>query len=265
MNGVNDGVPICVSFLLVFSAGCTLNRCMPICDRCGVMMPQSNVLMHGLRCKGTGPSSPQTRDASSSTASGQAQSSAAAPALQQPHQASSGNRTTERLRCRISSDVEELALLHEVYGWVPGREHVRPTAAVRAQKELLLSNLGSMWASPADWVFHHVFGAQTCRGSDGKRTATRPAAGSIVFAHNPFPYCVPQGTEHWVFWMASPEAGWPEDRIMSAIAEAVDERGGGEFVWYPNPKMSVPDATLFHVQVFWRPDHPERIQAQKLG
>ena len=73
-------------------------------------------------------------------------------------------------------------------------------------------------------------------------------------APNPFPYDVPRGTEHWVFWMAAPESEWPEVRIAAALAEAVDARGGGQFVWYPNPKMSVPDANLYHVQVFWKPD-----------
>ena len=65
--------------------------------------------------------------------------------------------TGDKLRCRVNEDAEELQLLHEVYGWVPGKAHVRPTPEVRAQKELLLANLSSMWASAADWVFHHVF------------------------------------------------------------------------------------------------------------
>ena len=178
-------------------------------------------------------------------------------------------------------------MLHEVYGWVPGKDNVRPTPAVRAQKELLLSNLDQMWASPADWVFHHVFNAATTRGADGKRAATgRPQDGQTVFKPNPYPYDVPAGTEHWVFWMASPEAEWPDDRIDSGLSEAVDAFGGGDYgarrsyrspaeaaprdrahsipclvcvllaVWYPNPKMSVPDPKLYHVQVFWRPERP---------
>ena len=165
--------------------------------------------------------------------------------------------TGDRLRCRVNSDAEELQLLHEVYGWVPGKAHVRPTPEVRAQKELLLSNLGSMWASAADWVFHHVFETATKRGADGKRTASRPDPGRTVFKPNPFPYSVPDGTEHWVFWMASPESEWPEARISQRVGEAVDAQGGGvsrsgQFVWYPNPKMSIGDPQLHHVQVFWK-------------
>lgn len=129
----------------------------------------------------------------------------------------------------MSSDVEELQLLHEVYGWVPGRDHVRPSPAVRAQKELLLNNLEAMWASPADWVFHHVFGAPTTRNASGRREAERPAAGITVFRANPYPYDVPPGTAHWVFWMASPQDEWPEDRISAGVAGAIDKLGGGQF------------------------------------
>ena len=41
----------------------------------------------------------------------------------------------EKLRCRIDSNSETMQMLHEVYGWVPGAEQVRPTPAVRAQKD----------------------------------------------------------------------------------------------------------------------------------
>ena len=149
-------------------------------------------------------------------------------------------------------------LLHEVYKWVPGREQVRPRAEVRAQKELLLTNLQQMWASRHDWVFHHVFGCATRRGPDGKRACpTPPAPGSTVFARNPYPYDVPEGTEHCLLWMASPEAEWPEERVTARLAEAVDERGGGAFVWYANPKMSLDNPNMYHVQVFWRPAVPQ--------
>ena len=136
----------------------------------------------------------------------------------------------DALRCRVSSEVEELQLLHEVYGWVPGRANVRPKPDVRAQKELLLANLDKMWATPADWVFHHVFAAATTRGPDGKRAVTaRPDDGRTIFKPNPFPYDVPAGTEHWVFWMASPEGDWPEQRIQDGLGEAVDALGGGDY------------------------------------
>ena len=155
------------------------------------------------------------------------------------------------LRCKVDSDVQMMQMLHEVYRWVPGAEQVRPTPAVRAQKELLIANMETMWVTPAAWVFHQIFGMRTTRIA-GKRTAERPSPGRTVFAVNPFPYQVPDGTLHWVLWMASPVAEWPDERITAEIAREVDERGGGEFVWYANPKMSMGDPELHHVQCFWR-------------
>ena len=160
-------------------------------------------------------------------------------------------RSSDVLRCKVDSDVQMMQMLHEVYRWVPGAEQVRPTPAVRAQKELLIANMETMWVTPAAWVFHQIFGMRTTRIA-GKRTAERPSPGRTVFAVNPFPYQVPDGTLHWVLWMASPVAEWPDERITAEIAREVDERGGGDFVWYANPKMSMGDPELHHVQCFWR-------------
>ena len=56
------------------------------------------------------------------------------------------------MRCQVSPDETALQQLHDQTGWTPGAEHIRPDAASRAQKELLFSNLDTMWASPGDWV-----------------------------------------------------------------------------------------------------------------
>ena len=83
------------------------------------------------------------------------------------------------LRCWVSSDLDDLQKLHEETGWVPGRENVRPTPVVRAQKEMMMTNMGAMWASQADWVCQQVFGSKATRRPDGLKVAERPAAGSV--------------------------------------------------------------------------------------
>lgn len=244
-----------------------------VCPRCGRVLPAANMLLHSTRCSGVpgsglsvGSPAPQRaawlsdKDLTAFEMLSLDLPTPTPQPLSREHSekwnvaVSTGDGA---LRCRVSCDVEELEVLNQVYGWVPGAAHVRPSDDVRAQKALLLSNLCAMWASPADWVFHHIFGSRTTRGRDGKRSAARPPPGATFFAPNPFPYQVPSGTEHWVLWMASPESEWPEDRITAAIAAEVDERGGGQFVWYPNPKMSIGDPQLHHVQTFWRPAAPE--------
>lgn len=243
---------------------------MEVCPVCNRSLPAANMLMHSTRCVPVGADPLQAASTLSQSRAPWLSDSdlarfdtlaldppASKPAPLSPEHSgkwaaavSSGDGA---LRCKVDSDADNLQVLHEVYGWVPGAANVRPTDAVKAQKALLMSNLGAMWASTADWVFHHIFGSHTTRGPSGKRTAERPPAGATVFAPNPFPYDVPAGTEHWVFWMASPEAEWPEERITAAVRFEIDERGGGQFVWYPNPKMSIGDVELHHVQCFWRP------------
>ena len=160
------------------------------------------------------------------------------------------------IRCRVSSDVASLQALHEATGWTPSAEQIRPTAALRAQKELMLANIARMWASPADLVCYQVFGGATRRGANGLRSTQRPPAGRAVLVPQPFPYDLAAGTSHMVLWCSSPRQHWSDEQITAEIARAVDERWGGsdtQFIWYENPKMSVPDPHLYHVQVFCRP------------
>ena len=158
-------------------------------------------------------------------------------------------------RSRVSSDLDDLQLLHEATGWTPSLP-LRPSPSMHAQKDFILSNIRQMWRTDADWVSHQIFGVRRPpRASGQKLSAERPKAGLGVLADQPFPYQgIPAGTKHMVFWMATAGEDWTDEKINNGIANAIDDgRGGGEFVWYPNPKPSVTDEVLRHVQVFWRP------------
>ena len=153
-----------------------------------------------------------------------------------------------RLRSKVPSDLASLQKLHERTGWTPGAAHVRPDPATRAQKELLIANLEQMWACHADWVFSQIFGTATRRDASGRRTAERPAHGCMVFAPQPFPYAVPEGVQHYVLWCAAPRREVSDRDITERISREVEAHGGGDFVWYENPKMSVEHEALYHVQ-----------------
>ena len=108
---------------------------------------------------------------------------------------------------------------------------------------------------------HQVFSSPTQRRADGRRCVVEaPPPGRFALRPQPFPYLLPVGTQHLVLWSSSPRAATSADAITAAIADALDAEhgggrsgGGGDFVWYENPKKSVVDARLHHVQVFWRP------------
>jgi hypothetical protein len=79
-----------------------------------------------------------------------------------------------------------------------------------------------------------------------------------------FAYKVPDGTNHWVQWfLLNGDEGSlnhangfviPDEEINKAIEQNLKAELGHdnfEFVWYLNPKPSLTDPDLFHVQVFW--------------
>ena len=93
---------------------------------------------------------------------------------------------SEQLRSCVSSDINALQSLHERVGWTPSATQIRPDPATRAQKEMLIANLGRMWSTQTDWVHHTFFGARATRGADGKRVAERAAAGlSLIHISEP--------------------------------------------------------------------------------
>ena len=93
-----------------------------------------------------------------------------------------------------------------------------------------------------------------------------------VFRPNQFPYELPAGTQHGVMWYArsrraeegegasAPALAYaptvPSDAEVAADIEAHFARGARgddvDFVWYENPKRSIPSLELHHLHVFWR-------------
>lgn len=210
------------------------------------------------------PSAPVVRDAASGLVCGlceQGRTAVDADTSSAPADVESSEPTRGT---RISAELDALQARHEATGWTPGAAHVRPAPATRAQKELVLANVRQSWASDADWVSHEVFRTTARRAADGKRHAARPPRGAAVLAPQPFSYELPRGTMHSVYWMATSGEEWTDERITAGIAARIN---GGEFVWYPNPKPSVTDAVLSHVQVFWRPAvaRSEREEAEVQG
>lgn len=115
-------------------------------------------------------------------------------------------------------------------------------------------------------VLHSIFGIPTRRGPDGKRYATDvPAEGQYRLTPQQFPYMLPAGTQQLVFWTGPTVRSFSPGAITARIGQLLDEAHGagvhgaaGDFVWYENPKMSVHDDRVYHVQAFWRPPNALR-------
>jgi hypothetical protein len=138
-----------------------------------------------------------------------------------------------------------------------------------------IERIGKQYASESDFLFEQIFGIALVPDADGKLHAARGCAPALVkagrvFKANLFPYDLPRGTRHWVMWypvcfdldalgpMGADLNCWllrikPSDEAISADIElelrTELEHERFDFVWYLNPKMTVPN--IFHVQVFW--------------
>lgn len=146
------------------------------------------------------------------------------------------------LRCRISSDLDAMEALHAQYPWVPGRDNIRPSEATLALKQEAMASCSGTY-SVDEWS-KQLLGAAWAelQGSGCSQS-------KYHFEPNAFPYDVPTGTRHYVLWLPSATAV-DNSTVNRYCMQAVSALGGCDFVWYVNPKMTVPD--IWHVQVFWR-------------
>jgi hypothetical protein len=106
----------------------------------------------------------------------------------------------------------------------------------------------SKYVGRRDFVLHDLFRCETRRNEKGLMLVDEASLKRVgkkkKLYPNMFPYDLPSGTIHYVMWYT-----WtrPEDsEITSDIANALGK--DADFVWYENPKMSIPE--IFHVQVF---------------
>lgn len=153
----------------------------------------------------------------------------------------------------ISCDLNALQRLHEQFSWVPGAAHIRPDEETLLRKDQHAANVAYFYESNGDAILEAVFGMETHLNAHGKLVVRDKkhidAARLKVLAPNQFPYQLPPGSNHYVMWFSYR----PLDvEITAHIDECLLEslgHGRFEFVWYENPKMTIPD--IYHVQVFW--------------
>lgn len=157
------------------------------------------------------------------------------------------------LRCKVSSDHEDLSTLSITHPWIPNSETIRPTQSDIDRKNATLIEIHEQWFSLRDYIQSAVFHLEHDIIAGRCVVVKTPGTGlRRVFQPNAFPYNTAEGN-HWVMWYNKQSCPYGDDNITEDITEAIMEHLRGadnfDFVWYENPKMSVPD--FYHVQVFW--------------
>jgi hypothetical protein len=179
------------------------------------------------------------------------------------------------VRQEISSKKENLDFLHRQRPWIPSSFSIRPLPEVIAQKFHDLQEINAKWSSMEDYLNHRIF---------GQDFVVDAASGQFISKANPFlpnnqhtllrklvrneyPYQQLQCL-HSVLWYNVHDNPYPDHQqreTYQSFSELVSSDIENElkrilppylhesfqFVWYENPKMSVPD--YYHVHVFWVP------------
>jgi hypothetical protein len=156
---------------------------------------------------------------------------------------------------KITSNADDLDKLQPFYPWIPGSSTIRPTQEDREAKARRLEEITSTYESFVDYILHSVFEREAVEREGKLAVLDRSmdtAADEERFVPNIFPYAVP--SNHFVMWFSAHTKHKNDEDITSKIAESLQSMHGGtdaglDFVWYENPKMSVPE--IYHVQVFW--------------
>ncbi len=156
-------------------------------------------------------------------------------------------------RQEVSSDTHILQELHKQFSWIPGEESIRPSEAVKAIKVETLCEVERNWVSFHDYLLCNVFKKPKAKGSMERfYSADREVSeADKVLQPNDYPYDHIVG-HHWIMWYGSKHRSYESTHISADVEEGLRRHLGGEhfdFVWYENPKMSLPE--FFHVHVFW--------------
>ena len=155
------------------------------------------------------------------------------------------------LKCKIKSNAENLNILNQYYNWIPNESMFKPTDAIRQNKNVEIIQIENDAIKYPNGMVDYIY--ETVFKSDIRDPLSERGAklfNKIVFEPNKYPYQT-KG-KHYVLWFGSQNQEYSDECITDIINKklnTINTNNNYDFVWYKNPKMSVPK--FFHVQVFW--------------
>jgi hypothetical protein len=158
------------------------------------------------------------------------------------------------LRRQISSDIESLNELHKKYWWIPEETMIRPSQNVLDDKREFSSYVLHNWMSFKDFILatHFKYPYDVEDGQMYVLDINKKK--EWHFAKSLFPYDIPNNVHHYILWNSFYDYFHElEEHTINAIItetlESMCDSDDFDFVWYINPKPSIPE--LWHCQVFW--------------
>ena len=154
---------------------------------------------------------------------------------------------------KISCNIESLNVIHSLKNWIPSGEQIRPLPEIIDKKDQEYIMYDNFYSSIKDQILIRYFNYPSKINRNNNKIESKVVLENVrdkIFIKNEYPYQVPTGTHHYVMWYTYQDI--PDDEINNDIEKSLYNLLGHknfEFVWYENPKMSVPE--VYHVQVFW--------------
>jgi hypothetical protein len=144
------------------------------------------------------------------------------------------------LRCKISSNIQDLNELHKQYWWIPNENMIRPDEKILDEKRRFNIYVLNNWLNYKEFIIDKYF-----KDISGLEWA---------FVKSLFPYNLVNGVNHYILWNSKFDyfVELEESKINNIIKDTLKNIVGSDsfdFVWYKNPKPSIPE--LWHIQVFW--------------
>jgi hypothetical protein len=161
---------------------------------------------------------------------------------------------SSQMQCQISSDTKDLNELHKQYWWIPDETMIRPTPQILDDKLIFSMFVLRNWMSYKDFILDTHF-KYNMDIEDGQKYFPEPVTKSEWnFQKSLFPYNVPNDVNHYFLWNSLYDyfADINEETINTIIKDTLTSMLNTDlfdFVWYKNPKPSIPE--LWHCQVFW--------------
>jgi hypothetical protein len=158
------------------------------------------------------------------------------------------------LRCKISSDIQDLNELHKWFNWIPDENMIRPSPKVLEDKRQFSNYVLGNWMSFRDFILDTHFKYQVDIEDGHMYICNEVKKSEWNFQKSLFPYDLPSEVNHYILWnsMYNYFNEFDESVINDMIKNTLESILGSDkfdFAWYCNPKPSIPE--LWHCQVFW--------------
>ena len=156
------------------------------------------------------------------------------------------------MQCKISSNTDELELLHQKHSWIPSSTQIRRSESMQSKQLLSLKPVEKYYCSFRDYILDTIFQLPCQMNSEGKLFVTNENEHLDKFClHlNKYPYNLSHNTLHYIMWyITEPKSDEIITKdIKKEVKRIFTKRNENiSFVWYENPKIH---REVYHVQVF---------------